>query len=44
MDILLIEYNLSIRDALLYTFNLEGFIIKSASALKEAENILKKNT
>lgn len=43
MDILLIEDNLSIRDALLYTFNLEGFIIKSASALKEAENILKKN-
>lgn len=43
MDILLIEDNLSIRDALLYTFNLEGFIIKSASSLKEAENILKKN-
>lgn len=43
MDILLIEDNLSIRDALLYTFNLEGFIIKSASDLKEAENILKKN-
>ena len=43
MDILLIEDNLSIRDALLYTYNLEGFIIKSASSLKEAENILKKN-
>ena len=43
MDILLIEDNLSIRDALFYTFNLEGFTIKSALNLKEAEDILKKD-